>query len=98
MKILVTGGAGFIGSAFIKLMLTNHPDWKITNLDALTYAGNLFNLKEIELSARSAKIDSKRLIKAGFVIIKRSIPIIPAIVKFLYLFLMFDKPPSWVFA
>lgn len=48
VKLLVTGGAGFIGSAFIKLMLTNHPDWEITNLDALTYAGNLFNLKEIE--------------------------------------------------
>lgn len=48
VRLLVTGGAGFIGSTFIKLMLTNHPDWKITNLDALTYAGNLFNLKEIE--------------------------------------------------
>lgn len=48
VKLLVTGGAGFIGSAFIKLMFTNHPDWKITNLDALTYAGNLFNLKEIK--------------------------------------------------
>ena len=48
VRLLVTGGAGFIGSTFIKLMLTNHPDWKITNLDALTYAGNLLNLKEIE--------------------------------------------------
>jgi dTDP-glucose 4,6-dehydratase len=45
--ILVTGGAGFIGSNFIKFMLNNHPDSKIINLDALTYAGNLENLKDI---------------------------------------------------
>jgi dTDP-glucose 4,6-dehydratase len=44
--ILVTGGAGFIGSNFIKLMLKRHPDYKIINADALTYAGNLENLKE----------------------------------------------------
>ncbi len=45
--ILVTGGAGFIGSNFIKLMLEKHPDYKIINIDALTYAGNLENLKDI---------------------------------------------------
>jgi len=45
--ILVTGGAGFIGSNFIKLMLKKHPDYKIINIDALTYAGNLENLKDI---------------------------------------------------
>lgn len=45
--VLVTGGAGFIGSNFIKLMLTRHPDYRIINLDALTYAGNLENLKDI---------------------------------------------------
>lgn len=39
MKILVTGGAGFIGSNFIERALSQHPDWQITNLDALTYAG-----------------------------------------------------------
>lgn len=45
--ILVTGGAGFIGSNFIKLMLKKHSDYKIINIDALTYAGNLENLKDI---------------------------------------------------
>jgi dTDP-glucose 4,6-dehydratase len=45
MKTLfVTGGAGFIGSAFVRLILTSRPDWKIVNFDALTYAGNLDNL------------------------------------------------------
>lgn len=39
MQLLVTGGAGFIGSNFIEMMLTRHPDWEICNLDALTYAG-----------------------------------------------------------
>jgi len=46
-NILVTGGAGFIGSNFIKFMLDRHPDYKIINVDALTYAGNLENLKDI---------------------------------------------------
>jgi len=46
--ILVSGGAGFIGSNFIRLMLKWHPDYKIINVDALTYAGNLENLKAVE--------------------------------------------------
>jgi len=46
--ILVTGGAGFIGSNFVKLMLEKHPDYKVVNIDALTYAGNLENLKDID--------------------------------------------------
>ena len=46
--ILVTGGAGFIGSNFVKLMLEKHPDYRIINVDALTYAGNLENLKDID--------------------------------------------------
>lgn len=45
--ILVTGGAGFIGSNFIKIMLYKHPNYKIINVDALTYAGNLENLQAI---------------------------------------------------
>jgi len=45
MKILVTGGAGFIGSNFIRHMLKAHADCRIVNLDALTYAGNLENLR-----------------------------------------------------
>jgi len=48
MKILVTGGAGFIGSNFIHYVLRQHPDWQVANLDKLTYAGNLENLKNIE--------------------------------------------------
>ena len=48
MKILVTGGAGFIGSNFIHYILDNYPNDKVVNLDALTYAGNLENLKDIE--------------------------------------------------
>lgn len=45
--VLITGGAGFIGSNFVKLMLAQHPDYKIINIDALTYAGNLENLNGI---------------------------------------------------
>jgi len=48
MNILVTGGAGFIGSNFIRYWLEKHPADKIVNLDALTYAGNPENLKDIE--------------------------------------------------
>jgi len=48
MKILVTGGAGFIGSNFIHYWLSEHPDDYVVNLDLLTYAGNLENLKDIE--------------------------------------------------
>jgi len=46
-NILVTGGAGFIGSNFIKMILNRHSDYKIINVDVLTYAGNLENLKDI---------------------------------------------------
>lgn len=48
MRLLVTGGAGFIGSNFIHYMLEQHPDYKIVNYDFLTYAGNLANLKTVE--------------------------------------------------
>lgn len=49
MRILVTGGAGFIGSNFIFYILNKYPDYTVVNLDKLTYAGNLENLKEVEL-------------------------------------------------
>ena len=48
MRLLVTGGAGFIGSNFIRYIIKKYPDYKIINLDKLTYAGNLDNLKDIE--------------------------------------------------
>jgi dTDP-glucose 4,6-dehydratase len=47
-SILITGGAGFIGSHVIRRMVTNYPGTRILNLDQLTYAGNLENLKDVE--------------------------------------------------
>jgi dTDP-glucose 4,6-dehydratase len=62
--ILVTGGAGFIGSHVIRTLLKNHADAKIVNLDLLTYAGNLENLRDLEtqyaathLSKATSKIE-----------------------------------------
>jgi len=52
MKILVTGGAGFIGSNFILHMMNSHPEVEVLNLDVLTYAGNLNNLKGIDKNPR----------------------------------------------
>ncbi len=47
-RVLVTGGAGFIGSHYVHHALAAHPDWRVTVLDKLTYAGNLANLKDLE--------------------------------------------------
>jgi dTDP-glucose 4,6-dehydratase len=52
MKLLITGGSGFIGSNFIRLMIASHPDLEIINLDLLTYAGNPDNLKGIDKDPR----------------------------------------------
>lgn len=46
--ILITGGAGFIGSCFVRHILKKHPDYKVINLDALTYCGNLENLDDVK--------------------------------------------------
>ncbi|REE90526.1 dTDP-glucose 4,6-dehydratase [Paenibacillus taihuensis] len=58
MNIIVTGGAGFIGSNFIDYMAREHPDYSITNVDALTYAGNLDNLSTV------ANLPNYRFVKA----------------------------------
>jgi dTDP-glucose 4,6-dehydratase len=60
-KILITGGAGFIGSHLVRRFVQKYPDYEIFNLDKLTYAGNLENLKDIE------KADNYHFIKADIV-------------------------------
>ena len=48
MRWLVTGGLGFIGSNFVRLALRERPDLEVVNLDAMTYAGNPANLRDVE--------------------------------------------------
>ncbi|MFH1632255.1 MAG: dTDP-glucose 4,6-dehydratase [bacterium] len=52
MRVLVTGGCGFIGSHFIRTVFSERPDWEVINLDALTYAGNLANTLDIQTHPR----------------------------------------------
>lgn len=52
MRVIITGGAGFIGANLVHFLHRERPDWTLLNMDALTYAGNLENLKELEGSER----------------------------------------------
>ncbi len=67
MNILVTGGAGFIGNCFIRHMLGKHKDYKIINLDCLTYAGNIANLDDVKFNSNytfvHGNICDKKLVK-----------------------------------
>ncbi|MEK6845922.1 MAG: GDP-mannose 4,6-dehydratase, partial [Nanoarchaeota archaeon] len=52
MKLLITGGLGFIGSNFVRYLLYKYPTYEIINLDKVTYAGNPENLKDLEKNSR----------------------------------------------
>jgi dTDP-glucose 4,6-dehydratase len=69
-KVLVTGGAGFIGANFLKYMAMKHPDWFFINIDSLTYAGNLGNLTELESNEKyvfvKGDITDRRLLQTIF--------------------------------
>jgi dTDP-glucose 4,6-dehydratase len=66
MKILITGGAGFIGSHVVRLFVNNYPNYTIYNLDKLTYAGNLANLTDIE-SKPNYKFVKGDIVDANFI-------------------------------
>jgi dTDP-D-glucose 4,6-dehydratase len=63
MRILVTGGCGFIGSNFVRLLLSARPTWTVHNLDALTYAGNPANLADVAPQATSSTRRTSRMLR-----------------------------------
>src|ERR1700741_297384 len=66
MKVLITGGAGFIGSHVVRLFVNKYPNYQIYNLDKLTYAGNLANLTDIE-SKPNYKFIKGDIVDAAFI-------------------------------
>ncbi|MCU0326652.1 MAG: GDP-mannose 4,6-dehydratase, partial [Spirosomaceae bacterium] len=64
--ILITGGAGFIGSHVVRLFVTKYPNYQIVNLDKLTYAGNLANLKDIQ-DAPNYKFEHGDIVDADYI-------------------------------
>ena len=78
-RLLVTGGAGFIGSNFVRRMLGRHPDMRITVLDKLTYAGNRANLADVEADPRFAFVEGDI---ADAELVDRLAPEVDAIVNF----------------
>jgi dTDP-glucose 4,6-dehydratase len=64
LTLLVTGGAGFIGSSFIRHAYRARPGWRIVNVDALTYAGNLANLKEVSDADAASPAPRYRFVRA----------------------------------
>ena len=79
MKILVTGGCGFIGSNFIHYIFSKHPDYQIVNLDKLTYAGNPENLSDLEKDKRYSFIKGDICDAA---VVEKAIDGVDAIVNF----------------
>ena len=66
-KILITGGAGFIGSHVVRLFVNKYPDYQIFNLDKLTYAGNLANLKDVENNSNYEFVKGD-IVDSGFIL------------------------------
>ncbi|NJE05696.1 dTDP-glucose 4,6-dehydratase [Thermococcus sp. M36] len=79
MRLLVTGGMGFIGSNFIRYVLKKHPDWEVVNLDKLGYGSNPANLKDVENDPRYTFVKGDI---ANYDLIKELITTVDAVVNF----------------